>query len=488
MRILNHTLKFAKKYATALCLVMLGFVLSQPAAAQYTLQDEDVVIEDGIIGACFYDFEEKEIIIPETLQGQVVKGIGDGAQYWGGPFGYKDLTSITFPKTIEYIGKYACRNNNFTTLDFSYTNINYIGGESFCQSGIQSIDFTGCENLDRIEWWAFLGNDLTSIDLTPCVNLDYIGYRAFSGNSLSSVDITACISLKTIAVNAFKSNPGLAGFILPYVETEGYSLDYWEASLSETDIWFMVAGDSVTNFTALYKARMELATYNITYYADGGIHNNDTAFTMEDSVVISPASKEGYEFLGWYDNAELSGEPVTLIALGIMQDIELWASFEAINYTITYNADGGLNTNPSEYTIESAFALVDASKEGYEFLGWFNNDEFSGNSITDIAIGTMGNLEFWAKWQEASGVAAEISDMINVYPNPVEETCVISHHNISIESICLFNAAGKSMISESISGTMQTSMYMADFEAGLYYLTIYTSGGKLITKKIVKIN
>lgn len=62
--------------------------------------------------------------------------------------------------------------------------------------------------------------------------------------------------------------------------------------------------------------------------------------------------------------------------------------------------NGGANSkaNPSSYTIATAFSLQPATREGYEFKGWYNNPGFLGEVISSIREGTTGALEFFARW------------------------------------------------------------------------------------------
>jgi len=476
----------------SLCMLMFILIISQPVAAQYTLTDDDVIITDGIIQECFYSYEQTDIIIPEQLQGQTVTGIIDGSDAFRGVFGWKGITSLQLPKTIEYIGNYSLRDNEFTTIDLSGCDkLTYIGVESLCRNPLESISFTDCISLETIQSSAFRMCYLTEVDLSPCTNLDYIGYGSFRDNSITSVDITGCTRLKTIAVSAFRGNPGLEGFILPDVNTEGYALDYWEASLSDTDLWQMAAGDSVTNFVALYKAKMKRATYSITYNADGGVHTNPTEYTMEsDTIILADANKEGYNFMGWYDNAEFTGNTVAEIPAGSYGNLEFWAKFEQIieTYSITYNANGGTHNNPATYTNVERVTLTDASKEGYNFMGWFDNAEFTGDAVAEITEGTMGDLEFWAKFQIIDGVTDDIANTLCIYPNPVSKNLTVSYNQLNVESIRVINATGELIYSASTLGSMQTSIDMENYSNGFYYVVFTTTNGENVTKKIVKAN
>ena len=47
-------------------------------------------------------------------------------------------------------------------------------------------------------------------------------------------------------------------------------------------------------------------------------------------------------------------------------------------------------------------------KEGYEFLGWYDNAAFEGDAVMVILAGSTGDKTFWAKWEENPVVEPEI--------------------------------------------------------------------------------
>ena len=71
-------------------------------------------------------------------------------------------------------------------------------------------------------------------------------------------------------------------------------------------------------------------------------------------------------------------------------------------YTITYHLDGGTNAlkNPDVYTEDDVITLMDATKAGYDFVGWFL-DENMTEQITEIS-NTTGNIELYAKFAAKS--------------------------------------------------------------------------------------
>ena len=72
----------------------------------------------------------------------------------------------------------------------------------------------------------------------------------------------------------------------------------------------------------------------------------------------------------------------------------------AIEYTLAYHLNGGSGASVRAYTIESpAVTLPLPEKDGFTFAGWYDNAEFSGSSVAVIPTGSVGNREFWAKWE-----------------------------------------------------------------------------------------
>ena len=158
---------------------------------------------------------------------------------------------------------------------------------------------------------------------------------------------------------------------------------------------------------AIWKANI----YSISYELNGGTNNssNPTSYTIEsNTITLGDATRDGYTFDGWYDTSSFSNK-VTQIAEGSYGDLTIYAKWTPISYSITYNLDGGTNdsSNPSTYTIESAFALLAPTKTGYTFVGWYDNN---GNQITQISVGTTGALTLTAHWSANQNVLSVTSE------------------------------------------------------------------------------
>lgn len=105
---------------------------------------------------------------------------------------------------------------------------------------------------------------------------------------------------------------------------------------------------------------------------DGGTHSNILEYTMDQTpVVLNPAQKENYSFVGWYDNPEFTGNPITELTEGTYGDLELWAKWEAILGVNTLAdilqvnvypnpASHTLNINSNSLDVES-ISIIDVS-------------------------------------------------------------------------------------------------------------------------------
>ena len=158
-----------------------------------------------------------------------------------------------------------------------------------------------------------------------------------------------------------------------------------------------------------YTAQWEAIPYTITYNLDGGAlaegTTNPTQYNAaSDPITLNNPAKAGYTFLGW-TGTDLTGNTVSVtIPTGSTGNREYTAHWEAAEYTITYNLDGGAlaegAVNPASYTYWSdPITLNNPTKAGHTFLGWTGTD-LTGNTLSvTIPTGSEGNRTYTARWQ-----------------------------------------------------------------------------------------
>ena len=151
-----------------------------------------------------------------------------------------------------------------------------------------------------------------------------------------------------------------------------------------------------------YKLVIEVKdlTFAINYVLDGGTNseNNPNEYVPEKlpSLLENP-NKSGYKFVGWYDNENFTGESITEISAGTMGDVTLYAKWNALDYRISYELNGGTNAeNPDGYDVSDLPVSLHApSRTGYIFKGWYMGE----NRVLAIPVGTTGNVVVSAKWE-----------------------------------------------------------------------------------------
>ena len=149
--------------------------------------------------------------------------------------------------------------------------------------------------------------------------------------------------------------------------------------------------------------------YTITYDPNSGSHSGNPArYTVETSeITLSPATRTGYTFKGWYKDG---GSRVDAIAQGTTGDISLTAKWEPNTYYVSFDSNGGSGSmDPQQFTYDQPKQLtaMQFTRTDYEFTGWNTQANGRGTSytdgqsiskLTDIAGGTV---TLYAQWKIA---------------------------------------------------------------------------------------
>ena len=143
-------------------------------------------------------------------------------------------------------------------------------------------------------------------------------------------------------------------------------------------------------------AKWELKHYTITYLESP---LDPSTYTILDEIVSLPIPPErkGYIFRGWYEGAD----PVVLpaIPLGSTDHKTFTAVWTPVEYKIKYILNGGTiaNGDTDIYTVQERVTLKTPTREGYKFLGWYDEND---TKVTGIPAGSTGDRTFRAKWEK----------------------------------------------------------------------------------------
>ena len=116
------------------------------------------------------------------------------------------------------------------------------------------------------------------------------------------------------------------------------------------------------------------------------------------------------------DMATAAGEDLSLGD----KSITLYVNWEPVDYTITYNLDGGnISGEATTYNIESnAITLPTPTKEGYTFAGWTGSNGNTPQTTVTIPTGSTGNKTYTANWTaNAYNITYELNNGTATNPN-----------------------------------------------------------------------
>lgn len=188
----------------------------------------------------------------------------------------------------------------------------------------------------------------------------------------------------------------------------GYEFIGWFDSEEDGELVEVIDESNIMDISVLY-ARFDPLKYEITLDAGGGSFitpgGAETVYTYVLEYVqtfsLPSCTREGYAFLGWFD---ADGNEVEKITSLNIKDMTLTASWlqTGVEYQIEYILDGGTMTAPNPDTALSDVSapLPEPVREGYVFLGWYDNSDGIGEPYLCTPFGRMDDLTLYALWQE----------------------------------------------------------------------------------------
>lgn len=216
---------------------------------------------------------------------------------------------------------------------------------------------------------AYSGNQMTTIDAGTEKNVSLWAKWNAIEYSVSYVLNGGTNSDQNVAKYSILDTP-----VKLYNPTrDGYLFEGWFASSDFSgERMTYLSKDNLGDVTL--HAKWSLA-YTITYNTNGGFNDgrNPSVFTENtETFTLFGAEKVNYSFLGWFDNEELTGTPITQIAKGTKNNIVLWAKWSSTQITVTFNPNGG-GVSPLTKVVKKGGTygeLPTPTRAGYTFNGW----------------------------------------------------------------------------------------------------------------------
>ena len=261
-------------------------------------------------------------------------------------------------------------------------------------------------------------------------------------------------------------------FTADYVpQIKGYTFNGWKTSDGEafTEATVMGAFSLYADKTAL--------SYEVTLDVNGGdeLSKDTVTVTFDSSYSFPVPTREGYTFLGWYDEGtrltDEDGESVYAWSYDL--DMTVTAKWEANEYTVTLNrndAEAGTVSGNGDYAYDSQVTITARTNDGYTWLGWYDeNDELVSDKTTFTF--KMGlDISYTAKWSKVT-ILKNIDGAGTVTPldgkyNVGDEVTVTAETNLGYNFVGWFNEENKLTDKQSYTFTMsaENTAYTAKWE------------------------
>ncbi|WP_169445806.1 InlB B-repeat-containing protein [Paenibacillus massiliensis] len=174
----------------------------------------------------------------------------------------------------------------------------------------------------------------------------------------------------------------------------GYTFAGWYRDGALTQPYAFTS--SVTGDLTLY-AKWEVNDYTVSYESNGGTTvNSATAKYDETFSEPSAPTRIGYAFAGWYRDEALT-QPYAFTSL-VAGDLTLYAKWEANDYTVDFESNGGTTVNSATAKYNGTFSQPSApTRTGYTFAGWYRDEALTQPYAFTSSV--TGDLTLYAKWE-----------------------------------------------------------------------------------------
>ncbi len=237
------------------------------------------------------------------------------------------------------------------------------------------------DNIESISAYAFVGNDSVK-KVVLGKNVESVCEYAFTGCStlenIEALNLDKVVHLGTGALDGCSENVGIK---VPSNNLGDYKTD-------EAKGWTEYA-DKITT-----------KQVSVKYYVDGSLKETKTLSYGDTLGTVDNPQKAGCLFKGWRDENGKAYDSLSVVDNA--DGLELFAEFEAVTYTITFQTGCDVFVQNMMFTVEEDKTLPTITREGYTFKGWNTSSDFSeANNIgTIIRKGSItNNVTLYAEWQ-----------------------------------------------------------------------------------------
>ncbi len=243
--------------------------------------------------------------------------------------------------------------------------------------------------------------------------------------------------------------------------------------------WKLKDGTKVTEFTPwkntnLYVDKSAIY-YNAVLDVNKGepLENNAISFYYGETLFLPVPIRNGYTFLGWFvgESAFTDVNGVTFSTWNVINPEEIVAHWKINSYNViakSSDIEAGTVSGSGVYNYNETVSLTAITNKGYNFVGWYNDNDTLISTDTRISFPAIENINYTAKWNYfilSTNVNYSNAGVVDIYEN---EKISIGE-NITLSAIDYKNLGyvwkGWFLNGNFISDKLSINITMGDFNA-----------------------
>ena len=382
-----------------------------------TIKNVENPTKEGYTFIGWYDINDKKVNHPITVTKNMtlyskyeinsykISYYNEGVKYIEDQkinYGENALKPNTNPSKIGYTFKYWSLKENGEKYEFSTKITKDISLYAVYEINKYTVTYIN-EGVEYHKETAEYGSVITSIQNPTKEGYTFTGWYT-KGNEKVSYPITVTENITLYSkyeINSYKVSYYNEG--KKYIDDQkinygenalkpntdpskiGYIFKYWSIKENGEEYEFST---KITKDITLY-AVYEINKYTVTYINEGTEYHKETAEYGSVVTSIQNPTKEGYTFIGWYnENNEKVTHPIT-----VTENITLHSKYEINTYTVIFyhNNEKYVEDQRVNYGESAVKPSIDPTKEDYNFSGWVikgtnNKYDFTSKVTKDIEL------------------------------------------------------------------------------------------------------
>ena len=246
---------------------------------------------------------------------------------------------------------------------------------------------------------------------------------------------------------------------------------------------------TANSFTVVFNKNAESAV--------GTMANQAFTYDVAQNLTANAFTRVGYKFASWNTQANGTGTSYTnrqsVSNLATSGNVNLYAQWTAITYTVKFNANGGTGTmSPQSFTygISQNLTANTFTKTGYSFGGWATTNTGTAvysdaQSVSNLTTVDNGEVELFATWTansytltfNAMGGSVTPTSKTVVYDSAIGALPTPARIGYSFDGWFSSQTGGTEVTSSTVYTTAGNSTIYAHWTANTYTVRYNNNGG-----------